>query len=254
MNLRSILYGLVVCTILSSPLRAHFGMILPSKNVVTSTDRTVSLTVAFTHPFEQVSMTMEKPERIFVVSNGKKTSLLGTLSEKLYLGKKAWSVSHTPKRPGAVIYGMEPTPYWEPSEDCFIIHYTKAVIGAYGVEDGWDTPLGFPIEIVPLSRPFGVFEGTSFTGKVLKNNTPLADATVEYEYFNEGRTCSAPSDYHVTHTLKSSKGGLFTISLPKAGWWSVSALTQSDTQKPSENGMKSVELGGVIWIKVDPFK
>lgn len=27
---------------------------------------------------------------------------------------------------------MEPQPYWEPTEDCYIIHYTKAVVTAFG--------------------------------------------------------------------------------------------------------------------------
>ena len=36
------------------------------------------------------------------------------------------------------MFYMEPKPYWEPAEDCFIIHYTKTVVTAFGDDEGWD--------------------------------------------------------------------------------------------------------------------
>lgn len=56
---------------------------------------------------------------------------------------------------------MEPKPYFEPAEDCYIIHYTKTVVSAFGLE-GWDRELGLKTEIVPLTRPFGLYAGNVF--------------------------------------------------------------------------------------------
>jgi cobalt/nickel transport protein len=32
---------------------------------------------------------------------------------------------------------VEPEPYWEAAENAFIIHYTKAVVTAFGDDEGW---------------------------------------------------------------------------------------------------------------------
>ncbi len=36
-----------------------------------------------------------------------------------------------------------------------IEHYTKVVVDAFSAETGWDRLVGFPVEIEPLTRPFG---------------------------------------------------------------------------------------------------
>lgn len=248
-----VLYIATTLFLISSTVYGHFGMVLPSANFTTSANRTLSIRLGFTHPFEQTPMKLEKPKAFFSLANGRKT----LLTEKLSKDNKnpmEWKILHGPKRPGVVIYGMEPQPYFEPAEDCYIIHYTKTIIGAYGIEEGWSEPAGFPIEIIPLSRPFGCFEGTSFTGKVVYKSSPLANSVVEYEYFNEKKQYTAPSDYHVTATIMTDENGVFTITLPKAGWWAVSALTESDSPMKSDGTMKSVELGGVLWLKTDQWK
>jgi len=56
------------------------------------------------------------------------------------------------KRPGVYAFFMEPNPYWEPAEDCFIVHYTKTVVTAFGDDEGWDEEIGLKTEIVPLSK------------------------------------------------------------------------------------------------------
>lgn len=71
---------------------------------------------------------------------------------------------------------MEPQPYWEPAEDCYIVHYTKAYVAAFGEEEGWDEPAGLKTEIVPLTRPFGNYAGNVFQGQVLLNGKPVPGA------------------------------------------------------------------------------
>ncbi len=63
---------------------------------------------------------------------------------------------------------MVPKPYWEPAEDKFIKHITKTYIGAFGEEEGWSKPLGLEVEVVPITRPFGLYAGNVFQGRVLK--------------------------------------------------------------------------------------
>ena len=54
-----------------------------------------------------------------------------------------------------------------------IIHYTKVVVNAMGAEEGWDTLVGFPVEIEPLVRPYGLWTGNAFRGIVKKHGEPV---------------------------------------------------------------------------------
>jgi hypothetical protein len=68
--------------------------------------------------------------------------------------------------PGDYVFFLEPTPYWEPAERKMIVHYTKVVVDVLGAEQGWDAMVGFPVEIEPLVRPFGLWTGNTFRGIV----------------------------------------------------------------------------------------
>ena len=55
---------------------AHFGMIIPSDDMVTQEDtKDVSLEIRFVHPFEGHLMNMVKPKRFGILTRGKNTDL-----------------------------------------------------------------------------------------------------------------------------------------------------------------------------------
>jgi cobalt/nickel transport protein len=74
---------------------------------------------------------------------------------------------------------MEPKPYWEPAEDSYIVHYTKTYVSAFDDDAGWDAERGLRTEIVPLSKPFGLWEGNVFQGIVKLAGEPVPYAEVE---------------------------------------------------------------------------
>ena len=153
------------------------------------------------------------------------------------------------------MFYMKPKPYWEPAEDCFIIHYTKTVVTAFGDDEGWDKEIGLKTEIVPLSKPFGLYAGNVFQGIVKLDGKAVPFAEVEVEYYNEDGKAKAPTDYMITQTVKADKNGVFTYAVPKAGWWGFAALNEADYQLKLKSGeKKSVELGAVIWIKFHDWK
>jgi cobalt/nickel transport protein len=162
--------------VFSSSSYAHFGMIIPSDSMVMQGDtRDVLITVSFSHPFEMVGMDMEKPEKFELFLRGKKNDLLSILKETKAMGRKAWALNYRINRPGVYWFHVEPKPYWEPSEDCYIVHYTKTIIAAFGEDSGWDEPLGLKTEIVTLTRPFGLYEGNLFRGIVLVDGKPAPE-------------------------------------------------------------------------------
>jgi len=234
----------------AAPVFAHFGMLIPSDSMVMQDDnRTVNLKLSFSHPFEVVGMEMVKPKVFSVVANSVKKDLLSKLKKIKVMGHTAWQVDYSIKRPGVYMFYMEPKPYWEPSEDCFIVHYTKTVVTAFSDDEGWDEEIGLKTEIIPLSKPFGLYAGNVFQGIVKLDGKAVPYAEVEVEYYNQDNRLKAPTDYMVTQTIKADQNGVFTYAAPKAGWWGFAALNPSDKKMKYNGKEKDVELGAVIWVK-----
>jgi cobalt/nickel transport protein len=234
---------------------AHFGMVIPSTNIVDQQHKEISIQLSFSHPFELIGMDMAKPQQFYLFDNGEKRDLLPLLQETKVMNRTAWKTEQKIKRPGVYQFIMEPAPYWEPAEDIFIIHYTKTIVAAFGADEGWDQPVGLPTEIVPLLRPFGNYAGNSFTGQVLIDGSPAAESEVEVEFYNSQNLYSAPSDYHITQVVKTDDNGIFSFTCPLPGWWGFSALHEADyTLKDPDNNDKNVELGAVLWIYFDQIQ
>ena len=238
------------------PASAHFGMLIPSANMVMPADnRTITLQLSFSHPFEMIGMALVKPKKFTVIASGKRADLLDRLQPTQVMDQSGWEASYRIKRPGAYLFCMQPQPYWEPAEDVFIIHYTKTVVAAFGDDEGWDAEIGLKTEIVPLSRPFGLYAGNLFQGIVKLDGKPVPYAAVEIEYYNRDKKTAAPTAYMVTQSIKADGNGVFAYAVPGAGWWGFAALNEADFTLQLESGEeKEVELGAVLWVHFEPWQ
>ena len=238
---------------IASSAGAHFGMVIPSDSMVMQHDnRNVIIQLSFSHPMEMIGMDLVKPKAFRVYSGDQSSDLLGKLQTTRVMDRPAWQLSYRIKRPGVYAFCMEPQPYWEPAEDLFIIHYTKTVITAFGDDEGWDAEVGLKTEIVPLSKPFGLYTGNVFQGIVKFNGQPVPYAEVEIEYYNHDGKLQAPTEYMITQTIKADRNGVFTYAAPIPGWWGFSALNEADFKLKTASGEeKAVELGAVIWVKFE---
>lgn len=239
------------------PCRAHFGAVIPSDDIVTQKDaKKIEVAVKFLHPMEGQYMDMARPKRFGVVHGGRATDLLPSLNAVKGTGPDmavtSWKAAYPIKKPGDYLFFVEPQPYWEPAEDTFIVHSAKVCVNALGLEEGWDTPVGLETEIIPKTRPYGLWTGNVFTGQVLIKGKPAADVTVEIEYLNESRDnlqkVQPPSDPFITQVVKTDASGLFTYAMPRGGWWGFAALSTADWTVKRDGTDKPVELGAVIWV------
>jgi cobalt/nickel transport protein len=234
--------------------RAHFQGLIPSDDMVTKSERkTISLDVMFFHPFDGIYMNMAKPVTFGVMVHGNKTNLLGTLKEKKIGAFSTWHANYRIKTPGDHIFYVEPKPYWEPAEDCFIVHYAKVVVNSLAVEVGWDEEIGSKMEIVPLTRPYGLWSGNVFQGIVKVKGKPIPGTEVEVEYYNKDGKTEVPADPMVTQVVKTDAHGVFTYAVPKAGWWAFAALSTAEEKMEHNEEKKPVEIGAVFWVKVHDF-
>jgi len=252
----SFLFALLTVFLISgSQAFAHYGMIIPSDQmVVKGEDANIHMDLLFWHPMEGIPMSLEKPAKFGVVANGKYEDLLGSLKSTTTKDHQTWAADYKIKRPGLYVFSMEPKPYWEPAEDSYIIHYTKVVVTAFGDDEGWDEEIGLKTEIVPLSKPFGLYAGNVFQGIVKLNGKPVPYSEVEIELYNKDGKYHPENDYMVTQTIKADANGVFTYAAPVAGWWGFAALNTSDTKIKHEGEDKDVELGAILWVNFQDMK
>jgi cobalt/nickel transport protein len=166
------------------PSFAHFQELLPSSNILEGeTQRAVTIKAEFTHPMEgKPTMDMGQPVKFGVIGrDGKREDLLSTLKPASVDGKRAFTANYRVKGPANYIFYMDPAPFWESTERKMLIHYTKVVVNAYGADEGWDQMTGAPVEIRPLTRPFGLWTGNVFSGIVYYDGKPSPDTRIEIE-------------------------------------------------------------------------
>lgn len=233
---------------------AHYGMIIPSDPMLSQSDgRSITLDVSFSHPFELAGMELVNPVEFSVTHEGETTDLMDALQPATIMEADGFTLDYDLNRPGTYIFAMEPQPYWEPAEDSYIVHYTKTYVSAYDDDEGWDAMLGLRTEIQPLTRPFGIWEGNVFQGRVLLEGEPVPFAGVEVEFFNEDLTATSPSDLMITQTIIADADGVFSYATPNAGWWGFAALNTAPETLAFEGEDKAIELGAVIWVHFEDW-
>ena len=221
---------------------AHFLTFIPSNEYISNQkESTVDFDVMFIHPFEQTGMTMEKPKGVFLENKNL------PLSETVKFEHKAWKTSYEIKRPGVYKFFVQPEAYFEPAEEKYISHVPKVIISAFGLEDGWDEPIGLKYEVIPMTKPFGLYAGNIFQGKVLHNGKIAPNVEVEVELYNTFGL-KAPTDAHITQVVKTDENGVFSFVMNHKGWWGFAALIE-EGEKEYEGNKYPVENGALLWIR-----
>ena len=266
--------GLVLSIGAAGVAHAHFQLLYtPEAALVEAAE--VPLALVFSHPFDNgFTMNMGTPEEFYVVSQRgeaaqRKTDLTQYLEPIEWAGvenKGAAFLAHPPKSVtrslGDYTYVLKPAPYYEQNEDKYIQQITKTVINIGGLPGAWDEPLGLPVEIVPLDKPYANWVGGVFRAVVLSDGKPVSHAEIEIEYLNhepdiaarrfepEGRA-TAPQDSFSTLSIRANAQGEVMIGLPKAGWWGICAL---DLVEGSTHEGKHLSVDAVLWLKAADMK
>jgi len=121
--------------------------------------------------------------------------------------------------------------------------------------EGWDTLVGFPVEIEPTVQCTSLWTGSAFTGIVRVKGKPAPNCRVEVEYLNDQGAVKPPDNSYLTHILKTNSKGEFTFVPIRAGWWALTAIPETKETARSPGGKKvEAELGGVLWIRCVDMK
>lgn len=242
-------------TLTAFSTQAHFQMIIPSDDMVKQGEgRTLNLDLRFWHPLEGLGMHVAPPVQFGVIIHGERQDLRGSLKPQKSKDRTGalldtFAASYTMKKPGNYVFFVEPQPYWEAAEEKFIVHYTKVIVNGFGLEEGWDTDVGAKTEIVPLTRPYGLWSGNVFQGIVKVNGQPAPYTDVEVEYYDSEGKVKPPADPMITQVIKADSNGVFTYAMPWGGWWGFAALNEDNTKMQHEGKEFPVEIGAVLWVK-----
>jgi len=260
---------LLVLLLLSSPCFAHFQLIIPSKVFVEGSPEKVEFFMPFTHPMEGGPiMDVDKPVEFGFFFGGER-KILNDAVNVIELGAfPSWHPEHAKHKdkkaraykaqvlvdkPGDYIFYVIPQPYFEAEEGRFIWQMAKVVVNAFGAEEGWDSPVGLEAEIIPLVKPYALWVGNEFKGKVMIGGKPASGVCVEVEYYNEdGKVKGLPSDAFITQVVKTDENGVFSYVIPWAGWWGFSAIGEGG-EREHQGKKYPVELDAVIWVKAFPL-
>ncbi|MDY0191536.1 MAG: DUF4198 domain-containing protein [Desulfuromonas sp.] len=272
--MRKVYLTLAMSLLLSSTAWAHFQMLYTPESAL-ATGTTIDLREVFTHPFadehtmdmgaQHDSKDVSPVEAFYVINKEKKRDLLTTLEQITWAGAHnsaiAYKSQYKAQRMGDHLFVLQPAPYYEAGEDIYIQQITKMIVNVAGAPTDWDSELGLKAEIVPLTKPYSIWTGSTFTGIVKSNGKPVPFAEVEVEYLNRAVNLAtnamgssyveAPQDSFITIGIKADANGQFTFGLPRAGWWGFCALgAGSDTQYKG----KELSQDAVIWVQVHDMK
>ena len=256
--------GLVATT-----AEAHFQLLYTPEAALNESSA-IELALVFSHPFDNgFTMSMGKPEAFYVVAQRgegepRMTDLAQYLEPIEWSGVDSKAAAYLARPPrtvtrslGDYTFVLKPAPYYEQNEDKYIQQITKTVVNVGGLPGAWDEPLGLPVEIVPLDKPYANWVGGVFRGVVLADGEPVPHAEVEIEFLNhepqiaerrfdpQGKV-TAPHDSFKTLSIRADAAGQIIIGLPRAGWWGICALNLDDG---AQHDGKELSLDAVLWIK-----
>lgn len=222
----------------------------------------VDVLITMMRPFQHQGLAMDMPQLFAVLrydaatpfkegaAQPERRDLLGDVEEIRYLDQKAWGANVALAKPGLYQFVIEARPWWDAARDRFLQHYVKTVLPVYGVENGWELPVGQRFEIQPLTRPFGLSAPALFSGVALLHGKPLPGASVRMARINTDKQ-AAPTSWHEELAARTDNDGEFSFVLDQPGWWCCMAFTAGDPLKGPDGQPKPLELGALFWLYVD---
>jgi len=207
--------NLLLVPALVIPLWAHFPIAIPASEL--KRGQATKVRFSFGHPFEATRVDVKRPRAWLYPPKGERSALEASAAQGS--AAKAWTLSVTPQVRGDHLLILAGQPVQHGRQQ--LQDWVKLVLPVGGVQRGWDRSLGLDLEIVPLSRPYGLVPGTSFRFTVQAKGKPLPGAMVEIERLNETAPKTLPPEPLITRVEKSDALGNAAATLDQGGWWIV---------------------------------
>lgn len=172
------------------------------------------------------------------------------LTDKLQKNGKISNIKYRSRRIGDTWIVAHIPMTWSTHDSTFT-ETTVRMIVHQGLSRGWETPLGLPLEIVPLNQPYGLLPGDSFRMELLHDGEPLVGAKIYAEkYYEKPLQKPYPSESLLTRTSRTDRNGIANINLHSPGWWVLFVLHElDDMEKEGQSGVATLQ--DAVWVYVD---
>jgi cobalt/nickel transport protein len=258
---------LFVC--LGSKAFAHFQM-LYTPDFALDKGKSIEIRHIFTHPFEDKqtlnmgeqhdTKVLAPIEEFYVINKRKKTPLSTKLQSIKFQGNTnkghAYSMKYKARKMGDHVFILKPAPFYDKTQDMYIQQTVKSIVNIAGAPTNWDKTIGLNTEIIPLVKPYAIWEGSNFTGIVTAQGKAVPYASIDITYLNRDINLQnnsmgkdkikAPNKVFSTLTIKANQNGEFTFTIPKAGFWGFCA-TNLIQNKHYKN--KKLRQDALIWVQ-----
>ena len=246
---------LVLSALLLSSAEAHFPILIHNANLG-STNGPVTVIVASGHPFELELEPAIRPERLWWMDRrGRATDLTSALEKTLFRGDTngiAWHCAFEPP-PGDLLLALNSAASHDARQKTVYREYVKVWLPR-GRQENWHQRTGQPLEIVPLTRPYGLRPGMVFTGQLLRNEQPVADTEIYAERLNDSKpdAASLPPEPLVTFVVRTDGNGRFALTLPDPGWWVLGGYADDLGTELRDGQSWRLEGFAGAWLRVEP--
>ena len=236
----------------------HFSMLFPNAPSVKKGDQ-IAVVYQWGHPFEHQIFDAQPPAQTLAIApDGKLITLKG----------EETSISDSNKRHraeqfrlpadlrGDYVFLTKSAPIWMADDQEFLLDYAKVIVHVQA-QKGWDASFSHlvkenadMVEMVPLTRPYGLQPGMTFQAQFLSAGKPQVAALVEIERYNPAPPGALPADEHITRTAKTDPNGIVTCTLTDPGWWCIAGQCDGGTAMRDGKSFP-VRKRAILWVYVD---
>jgi cobalt/nickel transport protein len=229
-------------------------MLLPEAASVKRGDK-VQFVFQWGHPFEHELFSAHAPEKLLLIGpDGLREDFLNRLEKSSAPTENGQSVTvyrltFAPTERGDYTFFLQASPLWMEEEREFL-HDVVTVVLHVQSQKGWDQGIGTGLDVVPLTRPYGLLPGMVFAAQARLDGQPLAGSLMEIEQYHPAKPSRLPPEEHITRTARSDTNGSVIATLTEPGWWAITAQRLSG-QREHDGKSYPVRQRATFWVYVD---
>jgi len=243
-----------IMMVLVSTLHAHFPILIHDADLGDATGQ-VKVTLAMGHPYELELEPIPRPESVRVLDGRREPSNEADRMEPfLFMDHPeggAWHFHLEPNR-GDTWIAVDGAPAVDTSQKTIYQEYVKVCVHR-GRQTGWNRRTGQPLEILPLTRPYGLRTGMVFAARLMHGDIPVANTEIFFERLNE----QPPDPKHlppeplITYVVRTDAEGHFFVAFPDPGWWVVGAYANDLGKVRREETDFLLDGFAGLWVRVE---
>ncbi len=263
------LVSCLVVALVAGPATAHYNILLPSTAFAKKGEK-VTFTHFWGHPYEHELGSVPAIRQLYVITpEGQRVDLTKQVETIKVAGAEGKEVAahrftYTPEKRGDYTFVLFTAPAFLEDLKESVVDVVKVVLHVQ-TQKGWGAVSGEPAELVPVTRPYGLFPGMVFQARAMMplnpdvakdkgtKSQPLPGAIVEIERYNAKPTKPNEDDELITFRTQTDALGMLTCTLPDPGWWAVTVTRPAGNYEV--NGKEyPIKQRMTIWVHVHDKK